>query len=82
MYKYPQQEFPYADLVRVNGERGLEDPEYELEDTGAFAAALFYAANFGGLFSLLACTGIFDDDAYWDVTAEYAKDGPNDIYIR
>ncbi len=27
-------------------------------------------------------TGIFDDDAYWDVSAEYAKNSPNDILIR
>jgi hypothetical protein len=27
-------------------------------------------------------TGVFDDDRYWDVTAEYAKAGPDDICIR
>ena len=35
-YLYPQAEFPYEDLVRVNGERSRLEPEYELMDTGAF----------------------------------------------
>jgi hypothetical protein len=36
LYKYPQAEFPYADLVAVNRARGKSDPEYELLDTGIF----------------------------------------------
>jgi hypothetical protein len=36
LYKYPQAEFPYADLVAVNRARGKSDPEYELLDTGMF----------------------------------------------
>src|SRR5215469_1045662 len=36
LYKYPQAEFPYADLVATNGARGKTDPEYELIDTGIF----------------------------------------------
>jgi hypothetical protein len=35
-YKYPQREFPYLDLVRTNGQRGKQDMEYELLDTGIF----------------------------------------------
>ncbi|HRX52518.1 MAG TPA: glucosidase [Candidatus Krumholzibacteria bacterium] len=34
LYRYPQAEFPYARLVEENARRGLEDPEFELEDTG------------------------------------------------
>src|SRR5437763_8304824 len=30
----------------------------------------------------LADAGVFDDDRYWDVTAEYAKSSPDDILIR
>ncbi len=37
LYKYPQAEFPYADLVAENGRRGVHDFEYELFDTGIFA---------------------------------------------
>ena len=36
LYKYPQAAFPYADLVNENRERGFEDFEYELLDTGIF----------------------------------------------
>jgi hypothetical protein len=36
LYKYPQAAFPYEDLVRTNRGRSLEEPEYELLDTGVF----------------------------------------------
>jgi hypothetical protein len=36
LYKYPQREFPYARLVEENRRRGKSEPEFELEDTGAF----------------------------------------------
>jgi hypothetical protein len=37
LYKYPQAEFPYAELIEENRDRGLDQPEYELPDTGVFA---------------------------------------------
>jgi hypothetical protein len=37
LYKYPQREFPYRDLVETNRGRTKEELEYELLDTGAFA---------------------------------------------
>jgi hypothetical protein len=36
LYKYPQVEFPYDDLVATNKKRTRHDFEYELLDTGAF----------------------------------------------
>ena len=36
LYKYPQREFPYSQLVEVNRRRGKDEPEYELIDTGVF----------------------------------------------
>jgi hypothetical protein len=36
LYKYPQAEFPYADLIAENGRRSHLQPEYELVDTGIF----------------------------------------------
>src|SRR4051794_8355896 len=36
LYKYPQREFPYGDLVATNRARGKLDTEYELLDTGIF----------------------------------------------
>ena len=37
LYKYPQAEYPYANLVAENRRRGHYDFEYELLDTGVFA---------------------------------------------
>ncbi|MGA7414725.1 MAG: glucosidase [Bryobacteraceae bacterium] len=59
LYKYPQREFPYRELIETNGRRSREEFEYELLDTG-----------------------IFDDDRYFDVFVEYAKQGPEDVLIR
>jgi len=36
LYKYPQREFPYPDLIETNRRRSREDLEYELLDTGVF----------------------------------------------
>jgi hypothetical protein len=36
LYKYPQAEFPYRDLVETNRRRSREEFEYELLDTGIF----------------------------------------------
>ena len=59
LYKYPQREYPYRDLIETTRRRSREDFEYELLDTG-----------------------IFDDDRYFDVFVEYAKESPEDILIR
>jgi hypothetical protein len=36
LYKYPQNAFPYEDLIKTNAERSKQEPEYELIDTGIF----------------------------------------------
>ncbi len=36
LYKYPQNEFPYEQLVSENQKRGRKELEYELLDTGVF----------------------------------------------
>lgn len=36
LYKYPQAAFPYTMLIEENQRRTLQDPEYELLDTGVF----------------------------------------------
>jgi len=58
-YHYPQAEFPYTDLAAVSRERGRDEPEYELVDTG-----------------------VFGENRYWAVTADYAKAGPTDLCVR
>ena len=42
LYKYPQAEFPYADLLAENGRRGFHDLEYELVDTGVFKTDRYF----------------------------------------
>lgn len=34
LYRYPQNEFPYEELLQRNLERNQQDPEFELTDTG------------------------------------------------
>ena len=42
LYKYPQQEFPYRNLVETNQRRSREEFEYELLDTGVFDADRYF----------------------------------------
>jgi hypothetical protein len=42
VYKYPQAEYPYLDLVQTNGRRSREELEYELLDTGVFDADRYF----------------------------------------
>ncbi|MCX6458848.1 MAG: glucosidase [Actinobacteria bacterium] len=44
-YHYPQGEFPYEDLRRVNASRGRLDPEYELLDTGIFEEDRYWVVD-------------------------------------
>ena len=59
LYKYPQVEYPYDNLIQTNRQRNKLDMEYELLDTG-----------------------VFQNDRYFDVFVEYAKQGPEDILIQ
>ena len=42
LYKYPQAEFPYRQLVEENRKRGRGAPEYELQDTGVFGENRYF----------------------------------------
>ena len=42
LYKYPQAEFPYNDLVAVNRSRSRHEMEYELLDTGVFDEGRYF----------------------------------------
>ena len=42
LYKYPQAEYPYDDLVAENARRGKDAPEYELLDTGVFEGERYF----------------------------------------
>jgi hypothetical protein len=59
LYKYPQEAYPYLDLINKNKYLDKENPEYELLDTG-----------------------VFDENRYFDVFVEYAKNNSEDIFIK
>lgn len=59
LYKYPQNEYPYNELITANKRRSKQEPEYEILDTG-----------------------IFNDNKYFDVFTEYAKNEDEDICIK
>jgi hypothetical protein len=42
LYKYPQAEYPYEQLLAENRKRTRQDPEYELLDTGVFAESRYF----------------------------------------
>jgi hypothetical protein len=42
LYKYPQREYPYADLIDTNRRRTRDEFEYELLDTGAFEGDRYF----------------------------------------
>ncbi|HVN13098.1 MAG TPA: glucosidase [Kineosporiaceae bacterium] len=42
LYKYPQREFPYLDLVTTNARRSRTEFEYELLDTGVFDEGRYF----------------------------------------
>ncbi len=42
LYKYPQAEFPYAQLLEENQRRGRSAPEFELLDTGIFEGNRYF----------------------------------------
>jgi hypothetical protein len=42
LYKYPQAEFPYHELARVNDRRTRLEPEYEILDTGVFKEERYF----------------------------------------
>jgi hypothetical protein len=42
LYKYPQAEYPYTQLLEENRRRGATEPEYELIDTGIFEGGRYF----------------------------------------
>jgi hypothetical protein len=59
LYKYPQSEFPYGQLVDVNRQRSRLEYEFELIETN-----------------------VFDQDRYFDIFVEYAKNDTDDMLGR
>jgi hypothetical protein len=42
LYKYPQESYPYDQVIKVNAEKGKVDPEYEILDTGIFSEGKYF----------------------------------------
>ena len=69
-YHYPQAAFPYQDLVAENARRDRLEPEYELTDTGVFAAGRYWItevhyakADPGDLLMAISVTNAAPDQA-------------------
>ena len=45
LYKFPQREFPYDDLKNTNRYRSMQEPEYEILDTGIFDQDEYFDVN-------------------------------------
>ncbi|MGU3453443.1 MGH1-like glycoside hydrolase domain-containing protein [Methylobacterium sp. 391_Methyba4] len=74
LYKYPQAAFPYERLVEENARRGLDDPEYELLDTGLFDAGRYFDVA-------IAYAKASPDDILMRVTATNRGPDPADLTL-
>lgn len=74
LYKYPQAEFPYHQLVHENRARGRNESEYELSDTG-----IFDSGNYFDVFVEYAKAS--PDDIAIRITVENRSMNPAPIHI-
>ncbi len=60
LYKYPQAEFPYTQLVEENRRRSRHDPEFELVDTGVFKDSRYFDvfAEYANMGQTICSSGI------------------------
>ncbi|MEZ5294473.1 MAG: hypothetical protein R2745_25560 [Vicinamibacterales bacterium] len=73
LYKYPQAEFPYLQLVEENRRRGKDAPEFELADTGVFDGGRYFDVE-------IEYAKADADDILVRVTV--ANRGPDDASLR
>ena len=71
LYKYPQNEFPYKDLINTNKTRSKLEPEYEILDTGTFDDDAYFDVNI--TYAKQNPTDIF---IKIDITNRYTKAAP------
>ena len=71
LYKYPQNEFPYKDLINTNKTRSKLEPEYEILDTGTFDDDAYFDVNI--TYAKQNPTDIF---VKIDITNRYTKAAP------
>jgi mannosylglycerate hydrolase MGH1-like protein len=74
LYKYPQAEFPYAALVEENRRRDRGAPEFELIDTGVFAADRYFDV-------VVEYAKAAPDDVLVRITATNRGPGPAELHL-
>ncbi|MHC8394612.1 MGH1-like glycoside hydrolase domain-containing protein [Pseudomonas sp. LB3P93] len=74
LYKYPQAEFPYADLVAENARRGLAGTEYEILDTGVFEDNRYFDVT-------VEYAKHAADDLFMRVTVHNRSDHPARLHV-
>lgn len=74
LYKYPQSEFPYADLKATNAARSRQEEEYELLDTGVFDEGKYF-----DVFTEYAKAG--EDDILIKITAHNRADNSSELHL-
>lgn len=74
LYKYPQREFPYEQLMTANRQAGRKLPEFELIDTGAFDENRYFDV-------FIEYSKISPDDVFMRVNAENRGPSPAPIHI-
>jgi hypothetical protein len=74
LYKYPQAEFPYTDLVIENRKRGVFDFEYELLDSGVFEDNRYFDV-------LVEYAKVDQDDILIKITVTNRGPDPANCYV-
>lgn len=74
LYKYPQQPFPYQQLVDENKRRSVIDPEFELLDTGIFNDNRYFDV-------IIEYAKASQDDILIKITAHNRGPDPADLHL-
>ncbi|MCP4521555.1 MAG: glucosidase [Cytophagales bacterium] len=74
LYKYPQNPFPYKQLVDENRHRGKQDLEYEILDTGIFDNDEYYDI-------FLEYAKVDEDDLLFKAVIENRGDREEELYL-
>ncbi|MCX5662700.1 MAG: glucosidase [Planctomycetota bacterium] len=74
LYRYPQREFPYAQLVRENAARSRLQPEYEILDTGLFDDGRFFDL-------LIECAKVGPEDVLIQYSATNRGPDPAPLHL-
>jgi glycogen debranching enzyme len=74
LYKYPQDEFPYAELTAVNAQRTKLEREYEIHDTGIFDSQRYFDV-------FVEYAKAAPDDIFIRITIENRADAAAELHL-